>query len=479
MKTILYIFSLLLLAGNCFSQQESDREIFERMQQRMRSEFDDYRKQNRKEYAAYLRQTWIEYQLYKGIDPFVQPKPDTIPTALDDEELSMRILKAKDSLGLLDIPQLPDITMEKKEATAEAYHIKIPFYGTALPLSYSMEYSKLKSTEENDITKLWESFDSKEVSSLLADLVTIKLHKKLNDWAFFLLIEHTANQLSQLQDANTRIIFRHFALHTFGYETQMGRINETLVLLIPFKEMIFNRKYLSKNGQKFFLFADKESVESGAVYTLPIPTNVGRPLCLQITENMVLGYSPYHVKRTYLDFTVTSAINTNRINFFKDFPQADFRIFANAVVDRHFEQELLEQLQSQTNGKDPLAALNWLLHFTQSAFSYIPDQKQFGYEKYFFPEETFFYPYSDCEDRAIFFSYLVRKILNKEVVLLNYTDHVATGVLIDEEVPGTYFQTDDGKRYLLCDPTYKNADIGQCMPKYKKETPSIFILRAG
>lgn len=278
MRTILYILFLLLLTGNCFSQQESDREIFERMQKQMRAEFDEYRKQNRKEYAAYLRQTWIEYQLYKGIDPFIEPKPDTIPAAPGQEELSMQILEAKDPYGLLDIPDLPEIILETKETAAKAYHIKIPFYGSSLPLSYSLKQYKLKSTEEDDITNLWEDLDTKEVSSLLADLVAIKLDKKLNDWAFFLLIEHTANQLPQLQDANSRIIFRHFALHTFGYEVQMGRINKTLVLLIPFREMIFKHQFLTKNGHKFFLFADKNLIETGGVYTLPIPTNVGRPL---------------------------------------------------------------------------------------------------------------------------------------------------------------------------------------------------------
>lgn len=475
MRTTLCIILLLLLTGNCFSQQESDREIFERMQQQMRAEFDEYRKQNRKEYAAYLRQTWIEYQLYKGIDPFMEPKPDTIPAAPDQEELSIQILKAKESSGLLEIPNLPEIIMETKETAAKAHHIKIPFYGSSLPLSYSLKQYKLKSTEEEDITNLWESLDTKEVSSLLADLVAIKLDKKLNDWAFFLLIEHTANQLPQLQDANSRIIFRHFALHTFGYEVQMGRINKTLVLLIPFREMIFKHQFLTKNGQKFFLFADKNLIETGGVYTLPIPTNVGRPLCLQFTENILLEYSPYHIKRTYQHFTVSGAINTNRISFFKDFPQTDFRVYANALVDKPFEQELLEQLQNQINNKELPAALNWLLHFTQSAFNYATDQAQFGYEKYFFPEETFFYPASDCEDRAILFSYLVRKLLKKEVVLLNYSDHVATAVLIDKEIPGTYIQT-DGKRYLLCDPSYIGAEIGQCMPKYKKEMPAIFKL---
>lgn len=476
MKTVCYLCCMLLLSGTCFSQQETDREIFERLRREMRQEYAEYQKQNEKEYAAYLRQNWIEYQLLTGIDPFSAPKPDTLPEATEKEIPATTEQQAVSWSEWLDLPDLAETTIEAKVTAEGAFRMQVPFYGSTIPLHHNLSHFRLRSTEEKDVASLWEKFGNKEVATLLANLIAVKLEKGLNDWAFFLLLDKAASQISQLQDANTRTVFRHYLLFKCGYGVQMGRINQNLVLLIPFEEMIYNRKYLSKEKMKYFLFADKELSDSGAVYSLPLSTNgTGRPLSLQLKEDMTLGYSPSPVKRSYRDFTLTGIINTNRIDFFNDIPQADFRIYATATVDKTFEADLLDQLSNQVKGKETNEALNWLLHFTQSAFAYASDHKQFGREKYFFPEETFFYPFSDCEDRAILFAYLVRNILQLEVVLLNYSDHVATAVAIPSETPGTYIQA-AGKRYLLCDPTYIGADIGRCMPQYRKETPKVFNL---
>ena len=45
-----------------------------------------------------------------------------------------------------------------------------------------------------------------------------------------------------------------------------------------------------------------------------------------------------------------------------------------------------------------------------------------------FPEETINYPYSDCEDRSILFSYLVKNLLHLDIVGVKYNDHLATAI---------------------------------------------------
>ena len=116
-----------------------------------------------------------------------------------------------------------------------------------------------------------------------------------------------------------------------------------------------------------------------------------------------------------------------------------------------------------------------MIHFVQTAFEYQTDQEQFGVERPLFPDETLYYPYSDCEDRAILYSVLVRELLGLDAVLLHYPNHLATAVRFDEEVSGDYF-TLDGKHYVVCDPTYINADIGEAMPQYKQARAKILRL---
>ena len=86
------------------------------------------------------------------------------------------------------------------------------------------------------------------------------------------------------------------------------------------------------------------------------------------------------------------------------------------------------KLTQQIKGKSQKDAANILIDFVQTAFEYQTDDVQFGYERPLFADETFFYPYSDCEDRSILFAHLVKDLLGLDVVLLYYPGHLATAV---------------------------------------------------
>ena len=116
-------------------------------------------------------------------------------------------------------------------------------------------------------------------------------------------------------------------------------------------------------------------------------------------------------------------------------------------------------------GKNETETVGILLDFIQHTFSYQSDTQQFGYEKVFFPDEMLSYPHNDCEDRAILFCKLVTELTALPVALVSYPNHIAAAVQFNTEVDGTTYQS-NGKRYTLCDPTYINAGIGECMPKF-------------
>jgi hypothetical protein len=128
------------------------------------------------------------------------------------------------------------------------------------------------------------------------------------------------------------------------------------------------------------------------------------------------------------------------------------------------------------DGMSETEAVNFLLRFVQTSFSYKTDDRQFGRENYLFPEETIFYPYSDCEDRSVLFAWLVRRLLSLEVIGLNYPGHVATAVQLKNSIDGDYV-SHDGKRYTVADPTFINATAGMTMPEFKKTRPEIILIR--
>jgi hypothetical protein len=164
--------------------------------------------------------------------------------------------------------------------------------------------------------------------------------------------------------------------------------------------------------------------------------------------------------------------NQNAIRFFNTYPQTDLPVFFSGVVAAETERSLLAGLGPIIAGKSETEAVNILLRFVQTAFEYQTDDEQFGREKYFFAEEAIHFPFSDCEDRSVLFSYLVRRLTNLEVVGLLYPGHVATAVRFTGEVKGDKVMA-GGKNFVVCDPTYINADIGMAMPQFKGVVPEI------
>ena len=84
--------------------------------------------------------------------------------------------------------------------------------------------------------------------------------------------------------------------------------------------------------------------------------------------------------------------------------------------------------------------------------------------------------YSDCEDRSILFSSLVRDLLGLDVVLIYYPNHLATAVRFSSNVSGDYLEM-DGKRYVLCDPTYVNAPVGVTMSGVDNSKAKVIIYK--
>ena len=132
------------------------------------------------------------------------------------------------------------------------------------------------------------------------------------------------------------------------------------------------------------------------------------------------------------------------------------------------KKDLYPALKKEFSGRSESEIANRILNLVQTAFKYATDEEQFGYERPLFGDETIFYPSSDCEDRAILFSVLVHELMGLDVVLLHYPGHLATAVRFKSDVKGDYL-TVDGTKYVVCDPTYINARVGEAMPQFKEE----------
>ena len=173
---------------------------------------------------------------------------------------------------------------------------------------------------------------------------------------------------------------------------------------------------------------------------------------------------------------VAASVNQNLIDYFNDnLLHINWRFYVSASMSDDLKRAVYPALRSSISGKSETEAVEMLLNFVQTAFDYQTDGQQFGYERSFFADETFFYPYSDCEDRSILFAVLVHELMELEVVLLDYPEHLATAVRFSSKVSGDYL-TIDNRTFTICDPTFIGARIGMAMDEFKQTKAKVIFI---
>jgi hypothetical protein len=96
---------------------------------------------------------------------------------------------------------------------------------------------------------------------------------------------------------------------------------------------------------------------------------------------------------------------------FKNYPGVDFESYFNIPLSHETYQSLIPILKKNISGMNQKNGVGYLMRFTRYAFLYQSDENNFGKEKRLSPEQTLFSKYSDCDDRAALFFYLVKEDL--------------------------------------------------------------------
>ena len=320
---------------------------------------------------------------------------------------------------------------------------------------------------EKAVADAYEAMCKADYKPLLADCRQLKKDLKLNDWGVFLFVRDVSNALCA--DAHASVVMQQFLLNELGYKSKMARRadRDQMLLFVATDCKMYGRPYFTKDGLNYYNLTSDETCQ---FYMCQEDSPKAKSnIDMKITNAPLLNSGMVNSVHKNGAGTVAVSVDVPKslMLFYKSMPQCDYSVYVNAKVNPAVADRLLSSLAPIVEGKSETEAANLLINFVQTGFKYATDQEQFGYEKPFFVEELFYYPYCDCEDRAVLYSYLVRNLLKLDVVLLDYPNHIATAVCFNENVSGD-FVTVEGKKYIVCDPTYIGASIGKAMPQFKR-----------
>lgn len=403
--------------------------------------------------------------------PAVQPEKKPVVEVVEAEPEAERtpVVEADRRPEPAADPRLPvSSTPTSPLYRGESGRSKIAYGGLAFYLNNSLNRKcSLNGLNENAIADAYEALCNSDYKPLLADCAQIRKDLRLNDWGVFTLVRQVAD--TYCGTANESIVMQQFLLNEMGYKARMARkaTEDKMMLFVATDCSIYAHPYITLNGQNYYNLSGNNEQCQFYMCQKDSPkakNSVGMQLKEAPLFPGTVVSSTHQAKGSAARVTVD--VPKALMDFYKDYPQCDYSVYFNAPVNAAMENRILSSLAPLVQGRNEADAANILINFVQTAFQYQTDGQQFGYEKPFFVEELFYYPYSDCEDRAMLFSYLVRKLLGLDVVLLDYPEHIATAVRFNGNVSGDYLMV-NGRKYIVCDPTYIGASIGMTMPRYK------------
>ena len=351
--------------------------------------------------------------------------------------------------------------------TASADKQMVNFCGQKVYVDKSLKgVCSIGNMRENAIADAYEAMCKADYKALVDDCRKVKKELNLNDWGIFLFVREASKTLCT--DENAAVVMQQFLLNELGYKSKMARRADRnqMLLFVAADCQVYGHPYFTKDGLNYYNLTSNESCQ---FYMCQEDSPKAKSkLNMQVNHAPALNAGMVNLVHKNRSGSVAVSVDVPKslMEFYGSMPQCDYSVYVNAEVNPSVASKVLSTLAPLVNGKGEAEAANLLINFVQTGFQYATDQEQFGYEKPFFVEELFYYPYCDCEDRSVLYSYLVRNLLKLDVVLLDYPNHIATAVCFNENVSGD-FVTVGGKKYVVCDPTYIGASIGKAMPQFK------------
>ena len=374
------------------------------------------------------------------------------------------------------------IPEEKKEELATN---TFAYYGTELRVNWGdASQFKLNGSDEKTFAAAYRELTGRKYNQLLSDCLGLREQYNLCDWAYYKMLERLA-QAACGKGTNEAVFLQGVLFSQSGYQMRFAYDDSRqLHLLCRIKGMAYNYNYFLADGQLFFILDgskpqklyicdamfDKEQDMDLDDAKLPL-------LAKDMSDNRL-------VVSNMIKMEAQTSVNKNIINFFNDYPISyskevvmKWYKYGNAPMTQELKDKLYPQLEQKIKNAPKLMAANMLLNWVQFGFVYALDDKVWGYDRPFFAEETLYYPFADCEDRAILYSQLVRDLLDLDVILVYNANpgHLYTGVCFNEEVPGDYIKV-DGRKFTIADPTYYGANVGKTMSRMNNSSASVLLL---
>ena len=458
-----------LLGFSCWPSIGNTDPEFQNFLKQHNEQFNSFLSKEDRAFADFLRKEWEDFQVFKGLVKDSAPKPadppvisNIIQTRQHQPSVSPNeFYKRQHSTEQQQLPGFFGHLLEP---------VKLPVSGEKLP-----DFQGFKLNEQ--IADAYVTLASTPHQAVIEQIQRMQQQLNLDDWGTFELVRFIATQMEQTPHQQ---VYAWFLLNKLGYNLKVASADNNLLILMPSELRVYANRFTTINDITYYMLLPTDLADQSAAYERVLTYNdnsqpQGRLFDLRPgkipapsghTRRLSIWPDP-KASPIAFDFDVGTS------DYLFKYPQLDLQWYFNVPPSPAAADSMAKALKPKLKGLSEREAINYLLKFTQRAFSYATDQQQFNREKYLTIEESLTFGINDCEDRSIFLAWLIKNLLQTEVVALDYPGHVALAVKTRPK-PSDDIVAFEGQKFVVADPTYIGADLGMAMPSVSRLTPEIF-----
>lgn len=333
------------------------------------------------------------------------------------------------------------------------------FYSDEIRVEYDESLCVNRSVKPKDksIKAFYEKLDKAPYQGLLAQLRKYRERYGLSDWFYYRLLCSATEELFKNKSENYKTAFCWFMLNKSGYDATIRYFEgKRFLLYVHSKESPVNA-YFHTNRKKYILLNDSRKFSDKELRVKHLkffPNASGRPFAL-ILDSLPRFSNPEIIKKEIIFKangrfdTLNVVINKTNIDALADMPQFWTQEYFKLAPSKDCSASLLSFFRDRTRGMSDSAVVRYLLSFVRMGFKFEDDAVSFGYQKPMVTEEVLYYPTADCEDKSALFFYLVKELLNIDVLVLVYPKHANIAVLLDKPYGKPFVYK--GKQYSVCE----------------------------
>lgn len=456
--------------------------FYNQNKEQAKTTYNNFREKANQEYIEFLKKAWGDYDKFS---PLPNPKEENpIPPRPYEEQIEENPISVVPDEVPIVVPRPQPQPIEPIQEFPQPIENRVLFNFYGLNENVRIpEFANIsvKTSNIENIAEAWNTLCDEAIDITIYDVLELRDKYNLSDWAYLQLLETIANKYCS--DKNGATLLMAFLYCQSGYQMRLAQDRGKLYMLFGSQHQIFNKGYFVVEGETFYPVGEP----SNSIRICAAAFKGETPLSLLISNEQKLG-ATLSERRTitserYSDTRATSQVPKGLIHFFNTYPTSAiggnvmtrWAMYANTPLAEKTKEQIYPALKKSIDGDSALEAANKLLNWVQTGFVYEYDDVVWGHDRAFFAEETLFYPYCDCEDRSILYSRLIRDLLGLDVALIYYPGHLATAVKFDSEVQGDAMLI-DGKKYIVCDPTYIGAPVGKQMPDLEYAKAQAIVL---